>query len=102
MCNTFYTIIQIQIIIYFSYLQIVMQLPEIRRTVFLYISSFLQELLSHTQDNELDAKTLGKIILIHITSISVLLITLRGQTIILFYFVNYSPNFHVIQLIVVI
>ncbi|XP_077277319.1 oculocerebrorenal syndrome of Lowe isoform X5 [Temnothorax americanus] len=39
--------------------QIVMQLPETRRTVFLYISSFLQELLSHTQDNELDAKTLA-------------------------------------------
>ncbi|XP_011706522.1 PREDICTED: type II inositol 1,4,5-trisphosphate 5-phosphatase-like [Wasmannia auropunctata] len=36
-----------------------MQLPEIRRTIFLYISSFLQELLSHTQDNELDAKTLA-------------------------------------------
>lgn len=39
--------------------QIVMQLPEIRRTVFLYITSFLQELLNHTQDNELDAKTLA-------------------------------------------
>lgn len=39
--------------------QIVMQLPEIRRTVFLYISLFLQELLNHTQDNELDAKTLA-------------------------------------------
>jgi len=44
-----------------------MQLPETRRTVFLYISSFLQELLSHTQDNELDAKTLGKIGLISYT-----------------------------------
>jgi len=44
-----------------------MQLPETRRTVFLYISSFLQELLSHTQDNELDAKTLGKIILTYIS-----------------------------------
>lgn len=62
-----------------SHLQIVMQLPETRRTVFLYISSFLQELLSHTQDNELDAKTLGKVILIHITFICILLITLRGQ-----------------------
>ncbi|KAG5346533.1 OCRL phosphatase, partial [Acromyrmex charruanus] len=39
--------------------QIIMQLPETRRTVFLYISSFLQELLNHTQDNELDAKTLA-------------------------------------------
>lgn len=37
-----------------------MQLPEIRRTVFLYICYFLKELLNHTQDNELDAKTLGK------------------------------------------
>lgn len=41
-------------------LQIVMQLPEIRRTVFVYICYFLQELLNHTQDNELDAKTLGR------------------------------------------
>ncbi|KAG7208116.1 hypothetical protein KM043_009688 [Ampulex compressa] len=39
--------------------QIVMQLPEIRKTVFLYIISFLQELLSHTRDNELDAKALA-------------------------------------------
>ncbi|KAJ8669739.1 hypothetical protein QAD02_000998 [Eretmocerus hayati] len=47
-----------------SYLQckqIVMQLPEIRRTVFLYICAFLQELLSHTQDNGLDAKTLASL-----------------------------------------
>jgi len=43
----------------FIHSQIVMQLPETRRTVFLYISSFLQELLNHMQDNELDAKTLG-------------------------------------------
>ncbi|XP_054002193.1 inositol polyphosphate 5-phosphatase OCRL isoform X2 [Hylaeus anthracinus] len=39
--------------------QIVMQLPEIRKTVFLYICYFLKELLNHTQDNELDAKTLA-------------------------------------------
>lgn len=39
--------------------QLVMQLPEIRRTVFLYISSFLQELLNYSQDNGLDAKTLA-------------------------------------------
>ncbi|XP_076233114.1 oculocerebrorenal syndrome of Lowe [Calliopsis andreniformis] len=39
--------------------QIVMQLPEIRRTVFLYICYFLQELLNHTQENKLDAKTLA-------------------------------------------
>ncbi|KAL7289736.1 hypothetical protein TKK_0016344 [Trichogramma kaykai] len=47
-----------------SYLQckqIVMQLPEIRRTVFLYICAFLQELLNHTQDNGLDAKTLASL-----------------------------------------
>ncbi|XP_015123931.1 inositol polyphosphate 5-phosphatase OCRL-1 [Diachasma alloeum] len=45
-----------------SYLQckqLVMQLPEIRRTVFLYICSFLQELLNHSQENNLDAKTLA-------------------------------------------
>lgn len=46
-----------------------MQLPETRRTVFLYISSFLQELLNHTQDNELDAKTLGNIISIYLCAI---------------------------------
>lgn len=40
-----------------------MQLPEIRRTVFLYICAFLKELLSHTQDNGLDAKTLGNVFL---------------------------------------
>lgn len=37
-----------------------MQLPEIRRNVFLYICAFLQELLNHSQDNGLDAKTLGE------------------------------------------
>lgn len=41
--------------------QIVMQLPEIRRTVFLYICSFLQEILNHTQDNFQDAKTLASL-----------------------------------------
>ncbi|XP_014209022.1 inositol polyphosphate 5-phosphatase OCRL-1 [Copidosoma floridanum] len=41
--------------------QLVMQLPEIRRTVFLYICAFLQELLNHTQDNGLDAKTLASL-----------------------------------------
>lgn len=39
--------------------QIMMQLPELRRTVFLYMCHFLQELLNYTQDNELDAKTLA-------------------------------------------
>ncbi|KAI4497099.1 hypothetical protein M0802_007845 [Mischocyttarus mexicanus] len=45
-----------------SYLQckqIVMQLSETRRSVFLYIIFFLQELLNHIPDNELDAKTLA-------------------------------------------
>ncbi|XP_063977656.1 inositol polyphosphate 5-phosphatase OCRL [Diachasmimorpha longicaudata] len=45
-----------------SYLQckqLVMQLPEIRRTVFLYICFFLQELLNHSEENGLDAKTLA-------------------------------------------
>lgn len=46
--------------IFFSIFQIVMQLPEIRRNVFLYICAFLQELLNHSQDNGLDAKTLGE------------------------------------------
>ncbi|XP_051155862.1 inositol polyphosphate 5-phosphatase OCRL [Leptopilina boulardi] len=44
---------------YWKCKEIVMQLPEIRRTVFLYICAFLKELLSHTQDNGLDAKTLA-------------------------------------------
>ncbi|XP_066583845.1 uncharacterized protein Ocrl [Prorops nasuta] len=39
--------------------QLVMQLPETRRAVFLYICIFLQELLNHSQDNGLDAKTLA-------------------------------------------
>ncbi|XP_078050429.1 oculocerebrorenal syndrome of Lowe isoform X2 [Augochlora pura] len=39
--------------------QIVMQLPEIRRKVYLYICYFLKELLNHTQDNKFDAKTLA-------------------------------------------
>ncbi|XP_046627214.1 inositol polyphosphate 5-phosphatase OCRL isoform X3 [Neodiprion virginianus] len=41
--------------------QIVMQLPEIRRTVFIYICCFLQEILNHTQDNFQDAKTLASL-----------------------------------------
>lgn len=57
----------------FVHSQIVMQLPETRRTVFLYISSFLQELLNHTQDNELDAKTLGSHIFYLYLSITLLL-----------------------------
>lgn len=37
-----------------------MQLPEHRRNVFLYLCAFLQELLSHSNENELDAKLLGE------------------------------------------
>lgn len=39
--------------------QIVMQLPDHSKNVFLYLCSFLQELLSHSSDNGLDAKTLA-------------------------------------------
>ncbi|XP_075217089.1 oculocerebrorenal syndrome of Lowe [Lycorma delicatula] len=39
--------------------QIVMQLPDHSKNVFLYLCSFLQELLSHTNDNGLDAKTIA-------------------------------------------
>ncbi|XP_033224962.1 inositol polyphosphate 5-phosphatase OCRL isoform X2 [Belonocnema kinseyi] len=44
---------------YWKCKEIVMQLPEIRRTVFLYICAFLKELLNHTQENGLDPKTLA-------------------------------------------
>ena len=40
--------------------QIIMGLPEFRRNVFLYLCFFLQELLSHANENGLDAKTLGR------------------------------------------
>ncbi|XP_068085502.1 type II inositol 1,4,5-trisphosphate 5-phosphatase isoform X3 [Anabrus simplex] len=39
--------------------QIVMQLPEHRKNVFLYLCAFLQEVLSHMTDNGLDAKTVA-------------------------------------------
>ncbi|RZF36514.1 hypothetical protein LSTR_LSTR008849 [Laodelphax striatellus] len=39
--------------------QIVMQLSEHTKNVFLYLCAFLQELLSHSADNELDAKTIA-------------------------------------------
>ncbi|KAK6633561.1 hypothetical protein RUM44_004168 [Polyplax serrata] len=39
--------------------QIVMQLPEHRKNVFLYLCTFLHELLSHSNENELDAKLLA-------------------------------------------
>ncbi|XP_049792520.1 inositol polyphosphate 5-phosphatase OCRL isoform X1 [Schistocerca nitens] len=39
--------------------QIVMQLPEQRKNVFLYLCTFLQEVLSHMNENGLDAKTVA-------------------------------------------
>lgn len=39
--------------------QIVMQLPEYRKNVFLYLCEFLQEVLLHSSENGLDAKTLS-------------------------------------------
>lgn len=41
--------------------QIVVQLPEYRKNVFLYLCFFLQELLSHANENGLDAKTLATV-----------------------------------------
>ncbi|KAK7791378.1 hypothetical protein R5R35_007912 [Gryllus longicercus] len=48
--------------ILFNYIQckqIIMQLPEHRKNVFLYLCAFLQEVLSHTNENGLDAKTVA-------------------------------------------
>lgn len=45
-----------------NYLQckeIVMQLPEQRKNVFLYLCSFLQEVLNHSSDNGVDSKSLA-------------------------------------------
>ncbi|KAJ8870556.1 hypothetical protein PR048_029579 [Dryococelus australis] len=39
--------------------QLVMQLPEHRKNVFLYLCAFLQEVLSHATENDLDAKTIA-------------------------------------------
>lgn len=39
--------------------QIIMELPEFRKNVFLYLCEFLQEALQHSQENGLDAKTLS-------------------------------------------
>ncbi|KAF4525098.1 hypothetical protein B566_EDAN006320 [Ephemera danica] len=39
--------------------QIVMQLPEHRKNLFLYLCAFLQEVLNHANQNGLDAKTLA-------------------------------------------
>lgn len=43
------------------YLQLIFQMPQSHRNVFTYISAFLRELLLHSNDNKLDAKTLGKL-----------------------------------------
>lgn len=39
--------------------QIVMELPEFRKNVFLYLAEFLQEALQHSAENGLDSKTLS-------------------------------------------
>ncbi|XP_072161550.1 inositol polyphosphate 5-phosphatase OCRL [Bemisia tabaci] len=39
--------------------QVISQLPEHSRNVFLYLCTFLQELLSHSHENGLDAKTIA-------------------------------------------
>lgn len=39
--------------------QIIMELPEFRKNVFLYLCEFLQEALQHSAENGLDAKTLS-------------------------------------------
>ncbi|KAL0281009.1 UNVERIFIED_CONTAM: hypothetical protein PYX00_002139 [Menopon gallinae] len=41
--------------------QITMQLPEYRRNVFTYLCAFLQELLCHSSENELDANILAMV-----------------------------------------
>ena len=51
-------------LLYF-YLQLIFQMPQSHRNVFTYISAFLRELLLHSNDNKLDAKTLGKLYHFH-------------------------------------
>lgn len=41
-------------------LQLIFQIPQSHRNVFTYISAFLRELLLYSNDNKLDAKTLGE------------------------------------------
>lgn len=43
----------------YSIIQIISQLPERSKNVFLYLCAFLQELLNHVNDNKLDVKTIG-------------------------------------------
>lgn len=40
--------------------QLISQIPQTHKNVFTYVSSFLRELLLYSNDNKLDAKTLGK------------------------------------------
>ncbi|KAK7574140.1 hypothetical protein V9T40_011331 [Parthenolecanium corni] len=39
--------------------RIILSLPALNRAVFLYLCAFLQELLSHSSENNLDAKTIA-------------------------------------------
>lgn len=55
------------------FFQIVMQLPDHSKNVFLYLCSFLQELLSHSSDNGLDPKTLGMYLILLLTVLIVIL-----------------------------
>lgn len=41
-------------------LQLIFQIPQSHRNVFTYVSAFLRELLVYSNDNKLDAKTLGE------------------------------------------
>ncbi|XP_050533288.1 inositol polyphosphate 5-phosphatase OCRL isoform X2 [Daktulosphaira vitifoliae] len=41
--------------------QIISQLPERSKNVFLYLCAFLQELLNHVNDNDLDVKTIASV-----------------------------------------
>jgi hypothetical protein len=43
-----------------SVFQIIMQLPEHRKNVFLYLCALLQEVLCHVNENGLDHKTVGE------------------------------------------
>lgn len=45
-------------------------MPQSHRNVFTYISAFLRELLLHSNDNKLDAKTLGKLNHLHFNVIT--------------------------------
>jgi hypothetical protein len=53
-----------------SMFQIVMQLPEHRKNVFLYLCAFLQEVLCHVNENGLDPKTVGEANVFNIIYIS--------------------------------